>query len=82
MLTKQYVQNIQENLWINAKGRALKRDMITGYPNGKYTNEEMLNFTVAKKLNVYISLPNSFIETLILNPLVFGDVAFGRRLGH
>ena len=56
--------------------------MITGYPNGKYTNEEMLNFTVAKKLNVYISPPNSFIENLILNLLVFGDVAFGRLLGH
>ena len=60
----------------------LSREMITGYPNGKYTNEETLNFTVAKKLNVYISPPNSFIETLILNPLVFGDVTFGRRLCH
>ena len=60
----------------------LSREMITGYPNGKYTHEETLNFTVAKKLNVYISPPNSFIETLILNPLVYGDVTFGRRLGH
>lgn len=48
MLTKQYMQNIQENLRINGKGRALKREMIIGYPNGKHTHEEMLNFIAAK----------------------------------
>ena len=48
MLTKQYMQNIQENLRINGKGRTLKREMIIGYPNGKYTHEETLNFIAAK----------------------------------
>ena len=48
VLTKQYMQNIQENLRINGKGRALKREMIIGYPNGKYTHEETLNFIAAK----------------------------------
>lgn len=26
----------------------LSREMIIGYPNGKYTHEEMLNFIAAK----------------------------------
>lgn len=48
MIPQQYMQNIQENLQINGKGRALKRETIIGYPNGKYTLEETLNFIVAK----------------------------------